>query len=247
MKIVPVLVAALLASACGQPPLPVEPGVSLELAEHRAAILSNIHYALRFKIPRDSSADIAAMGNIHFDLSENTRPLQLDFRETNERINRLTVNGKLTPYEFRDEHIVIPGSALRVGRNSIEIDFIAGSSSLNRNPDYLYTLFVPDRARTAFPLFDQPDLKATYELTLDLPAEWVALSNAPVASIKREEKRAEYRFATTDLMSSYLFSFVAGKFETITRERRGRFCSMRTGWVTACSRQIFAIWRAGSS
>ena len=56
-----------------------------------------------------------------------------------------------------------------VGENLVEIEFIAGSTSLNRNPQFLYTLFVPDRARTAFPLFDQPDLKATYDLTLQLP------------------------------------------------------------------------------
>ena len=32
--------------------------------------------------------------------------------------------------------------------------------------------FVPDRARTAFPLFDQPNPKARYTLTLTMPADW---------------------------------------------------------------------------
>jgi aminopeptidase N len=81
---------------------------------------------------------------------------------------------------------------------------------------------VPDRARTAFPLFDQPDLKATYDLALTVPAGWTAMSNAPVGSIVEGVEKTEYEFLTTDLISSYLFSFVAGKFETIEREISGR-------------------------
>jgi len=121
---------------------------------------------------------------------------------------------------------VIPGSELVVGSNDIEIDFVAGESSLNRNAEFLYTLFVPDRARTAFPLFDQPDLKATYELTLSVPAQWQAMSNAPLVSVREHDARSDYRFGSSDLISSYLFSFVAGKFESVTQERSGRSMTM---------------------
>ncbi|MEJ7664802.1 MAG: hypothetical protein WKG07_37460 [Hymenobacter sp.] len=52
----------------------------------------------------------------------------------------------------------------------MHIGLNAGDLSLNRNPDYLYTLLVPDRARTVVPVFDQPNLKATLTLSLTVPA-----------------------------------------------------------------------------
>jgi len=213
-------------AACSQPVDDVEPGVSLALAEHRAATVSNINYDLHFDIPDAVSEPISAAAKIGFDLSDTSRALQLDFRESADKIHSVTVNGEASGFEFRDEHIVIPAHEVIAGRNTIDIAFEAGSSSLNRNPDYLYTLFVPDRARTAFPLFDQPDLKATFDLSLGLPAEWTAMANAPVETSTRSGPGTIVRFEASDLISSYLFSFVAGRFETVTRIVDGREMTM---------------------
>jgi len=204
----------------------VTTGVSLELAHHRASILSDINYHLRFEIPEASDEPIDGFVAISFVLADDSSELQLDFREAADKIRGVLTNGQTSAYRFLNEHIVIPKSELIVGANRIEIEFVAGSSSLNRNPDYLYTLFVPDRARTAFPLFDQPDLKATYDLTLTIPTGWDALSNAPIRSIEKDANRTEYTFLRSDLLSSYLFSFVAGKFSSITQERSGRTMTM---------------------
>ena len=65
----------------------------------------------------------------------------------------------------------------RSGENTVEIAFTAGDQSLNRNDSFLYTLLVPERARTLFPCFDQPDMKALYTLSLEVPADWKAVSN----------------------------------------------------------------------
>jgi aminopeptidase N len=207
-------------------PVDIERGVSLELAQHRASIISGLNYRLAFHIPAEHDAEIAASVSIDFDLSDNAEPLQLDFREDAGNVAAVTANGRESAYQFRQEHIIVPPSELQVGRNTVDIEFIAGSSSLNRNPEYLYTLFVPDRARTAFILFDQPDLKATFELTLNIPAGWEAMANAPVKSIEKSAGRAEYRFERSDLIPSYLFSFVAGKFESVTQERNGQAMTM---------------------
>lgn len=201
-------------------------GVSLELAQHRARTISEVHYRLRFDIPEVVDADIEGFVAISFVLEGDGSELQLDFRETSDRIHSVLSNGETSAYRFENEHIVIPESELSIGANEIVIEFTAGSSSLNRNSEYLYTLFVPDRARTAFPLFDQPDLKATYALTLNIPAGWNALSNASIASIEHDGDRTEYSFSESDLISSYLFSFVAGKFDTVTQERNGRSMTM---------------------
>jgi len=221
-----ILLVALVASIACTSTVPMEPtvvsGVSWNLSQHRSKTLSKIHYRLHFDIPENIDQDIHARLQLSFDINSRSKPLQLDFTGPEESITKLLSNGIKTAFEVRNEHIVVPTSALRKGHNVIDIEFVAGQSSLNRNPEFLYTLFVPDRARTAFPLFDQPDLKAKYDLTLLLPPQWTALSNAPLLSVQRDEKSARYQFATSDLTSSYLFSFVAGKFKTVTRSRGDR-------------------------
>lgn len=198
------------------------PGVSLELARHRAEAVADVNYELAFSIPDNQDADIAGSLVVTFVLSNERSPLQLDFREDPDNISRVVVNGAESEFRFEHEHIVIPENEIVAGSNRVEIEFIAGSTSMNRNPEFLYTLFVPDRARTAFPLFDQPDLKATYDLTLLVPEGWTAMANAPVQSVEQKGHQTKVRFDRSDLISSYLFSFVAGKFETVEREVKGR-------------------------
>lgn len=215
-----------LLAACSQPATEIEPGVSLELALDRAERVSSVNYALRFVVPMDADEDIDGFAQISFTLTRSDEPLLLDFREEANHLHNVSSNGEHVAIDFRNEHLVISPDNLEIGENIIEIEFTAGSTSLNRNPEYLYTLFVPDRARTAFPLFDQPDLKATYDLTLEIPSHWTAMSNAPVAAVDEQDERSEIRFERTDLIPSYLFSFVAGKFETVERESSGRQLTM---------------------
>ena len=82
---------------------------------------------------------------------------------------------------IQNEHIVIPAALTKAGENTVDIVFTAGDQSLNRNDEFLYTLLVPDRARTLFPCFDQPDMKALYTLSLEVPMTWKAVSNTHIA------------------------------------------------------------------
>lgn len=208
-------------------PLAVEAGVSLELAKARADAILDVNYALTFRVPADAKAPISAKEVLTFKLGPIAGDLQLDFRETKDRLESVRVNGAQVEIVHRAEHLILPARALKAGDNMIEIDFIAGDTSLNRNPDYVYTLFVPDRARTAFPVFDQPNIKATYDLVLDLPENWVALGNGLLAQSEvTEGGRRIHTFARSDRLSSYLFSFVAGEFETVTRHVNGRQMTM---------------------
>ena len=199
----------------------IEPGVSLELAQFRKANISNITYELYFNLPAERSETIDAQATISFDLKEVGHDVQLDFRETDDHLHSLSINGEQVQITFVNEHIILPADHLTSGTNTVDIDFTAGESSLNRNPDYLYTLFVPDRARTAFPLFDQPDLKAVFDLTLEIPKHWEAIANAPINYEHESDSTKTLNFAPSDLISSYLFSFVAGDFEKITQSIDG--------------------------
>lgn len=217
------LLTLMLGSSCfGATTMPLESGVSLTLAQARSAAISELSYSLHIRVPGDPARPLHGSVGLKFVLARSETDLQIDFRHGEEQVLAVRSQGKDLPYTVDKEHIVLPAQALAAGRNAIEIDFESPQDSVNRNPEFLFTLFVPDRARNAFPLFDQPDLKARYRLTLDLPSEWRAMSNAVLESEHVAGERRVLRFAATDPMSSYLFSFVAGKFEEVTRQIDGR-------------------------
>ena len=212
------LFIAIGAVACGPQGPSVEDGVSRELAEYRHAQLSELRYAVGFRIPEDRDARVSGRETISFQLKRKA-PLQLDFRPDGEAVLSLTVNGKPVEADCRNEHIVLDRRYLKKGLNTLELDFLAGDRSLNRNAEYLYTLFVPDRARTVFPCFDQPDLKGRYALTLDLPAGWEAVANGAELSRNESPARTRVSFRETPPLSTYLFAFTAGKWRKETRLR----------------------------
>ncbi|RAJ35482.1 M1 family metallopeptidase [Pedobacter cryoconitis] len=191
----------------------VENGVSRSLALYRKAVLTAIHYTLELDIPAEKNKGIAAHEILNFKLSSVRTPLQLDFKEDPAKISLLTINGKTAPVTHSKEHLILLPEFLKKGDNEVRILFRAGDGALNRNTDYLYTLFVPDRARTVFPCFDQPDLKATYTLTLHLPKDWKAIANAELKDTVQKQERKTYHYKTSDLLSTYLFAFAAGKFQ----------------------------------
>jgi len=156
---------------------------------------------------------------------------------TSENINYLP-EAKSNNVVFCNEHIIIPPDMIIKGDNKVTIIFTAGNQSLNRKDSFMYTLFVPDRARTAFPCFDQPDLKAKFSLSLNVPSDWKAVSNTTLKSLGNglnfinkslpqilvknikladtSEDKMVYNFSETKPLSTYLFSFVTGKFQKVT-------------------------------
>ena len=188
-------------------------GVSFGLAEHRKKTIKNVEYNLFFDIPSKIEKCVSGEANILFDVEEKENII-LDFKSDLTQINMAIVNGDFSDVITMNEHIIIPANDVVVGRNNIVIYFEAPSTSLNRRDDMMYTLLVPDRARTLFPCFDQPNIKAKFSLKLAIPDGWRAVSNG---SIKRSERIEETRsrmfeFHQTEPISTYLFSFVAGKF-----------------------------------
>ncbi|MEG2278193.1 MAG: M1 family aminopeptidase [Odoribacter sp.] len=198
-----------------------ERGVSRELALQRKAEIKDLRYALKFWIPQTKSERVTGVVNLSFSLEE-ARQVVLDFREGTESLKSVKVNGREVVAEVVNEHIVISAEEMKAGRNGVEIDFVAGDQSLNRNDEYLYTLLVPDRARTLYPCMDQPDLKALFSLELEIPAGWTAVSNTLAVEDTLVEGRKRIVFAQTEPLSTYLFSFVAGRLSHISETRDGR-------------------------
>ena len=200
---------------------PPEPGIPLTVAEERAQRVSDLRYDLHFSIPAAQASAVTGRVAITFQLKDATRPLALDFTPPKGVRSVRAGTSTITPATVTD-HIVLAAKNLREGRNEITIEFVAGDAALNRNPDFLYTLFVPARAHLTFPCFDQPDLKARWTLGLDVPAGWEAVANGAETARREADGRVHLTFAETEPLSTYLFAFAAGRFSIETAERGGR-------------------------
>ena len=90
------------------------------------------------------------------------------------------MNGQPASTEIQNGHVELPAKLLKLDENVVVIDFKApvapAGKAITRFEDkddgseYIYTLFVPMDADMAFPCFDQPDLKAKFQLTVTAPA-----------------------------------------------------------------------------
>ncbi len=220
---------------------PVEPGVSLALAKWRAANYSDVRYKLNITLEKGAPLMKGEI-EIRVNLTEEgaKSPLVLDWRTTqftNDKdkpfANVVGVNDALDILsQINNEHILIPNGLLKAGENVIKIQFASpiktSGSAITRYVDkedgaeYVYSLFVPSDASTAFPVFDQPDLKARFQLYVIAPKDWKVVSNTgsvatkfnfgrTIGNIEKSEGNS-FIFEETKPISTYVFAFAAGDF-----------------------------------
>lgn len=77
------------------------------------------------------------------------------------------------------------------------------------------TQFEAADARRAFPCWDEPEAKASFDVTLVVGSNLSAISNMPVISKKKTGTKTVYRFDKTPVMSTYLLYLGVGDFEYI--------------------------------
>ncbi len=162
-------------------------GIPRELAQERAAMISNVHYELSFDLT-DRKDAAPGTERLRFTLKKGG-PILLDYRGDNP--HHLVINGQATPVESENGHIVLPGSTLRVGENLVSLEFDAAmgpsGKAITRYEDkedgnvYFYTLFVPMDASMAFPCFDQPDLKGRFQLSVIRLTSDLVVANSEIA------------------------------------------------------------------
>jgi aminopeptidase N len=241
-----ILAAILAVAACGRtsPMSDPEPGVARALAEARAVAVRDLRYTVHFELPAARDSAVRGRVEARFDWNGDGEDVVLDFRAPAVQVGVVTVDGDTVTPTLVPDHVVIP--AVASGPHTVAVEFTSTDAALNRNEEFLYTLFVPDRASTAFPVFEQPDLKARYTVSLGLPAAWDAVSNG--ALVSRDSRVAPgrhlLRFAETAPISTYLLSFAAGKLQRVSAERGGRTFTMfhRETDVARVSRNADAIF-----
>ena len=238
--------AALNAGARNAQPDAAGQGVPRELARLRASHYRDVRYSLDITLAPGAET-LKGREKISVTLDDAAGDLVLDWRvikgdvDPRTRIGGMKVNGRaVEDAQFRDEHIRIPRAYLSAGANTIELEFespvSASGSAVTRYLDredkseYVYTLFVPSDASTAFPCFDQPDLKARFTLRMTAPEKWRVISNTEGVALPEFDETSGglpqsppagmmwHSFRETEPISTYQFAFAAGPFEEFKDE-----------------------------
>ncbi|KAK3321826.1 peptidase family M1-domain-containing protein [Apodospora peruviana] len=96
---------------------------------------------------------------------------------------------------------------------------VPAAASVPRDEQFHYMLstqFESCDARRAFPCFDEPNLKATFDFAIEIPDDQVALSNMPKKDCKPVGKNKKLvSFETSPVMSTYLLAWAVGDFEYV--------------------------------
>ncbi|WP_328466392.1 aminopeptidase N [Actinoplanes sp. NBC_00393] len=82
---------------------------------------------------------------------------------------------------------------------------------------YLYQHLFINNAGRVLPSFDQPDLKASFRVSVTAPPEWIVATNGTLVS----RNGGRWEFAPTKRISTYLASLVAGPYHVVTDEHDG--------------------------
>ena len=137
------------------------------------------------------------------------------------RVHSAVLNGHAIDVSGYDESRGIPLEAL-AQRNVLVVSadcyYSNTGEGLHRFVDpvdgevYLYSQFETADAKRMFACFDQPDLKATFDVTVTAPAHWQVISNGATTSIEDRDGARVHTFATTAPMSTYLVALIAGPY-----------------------------------
>jgi aminopeptidase N len=218
------------------------PNLTREQAVERAALVTVANYRIVLDLTDDSGKpsertfrsvttvefDALAGADTYIDLAADT-------------VHSATLNGRDIDVSGYDEFTGIPLSGL-ADRNVLVVEadcyYSNTGEGLHRFVDpvdgevYLYSQFETADAKRMFACFDQPDVKAAFDITVTAPAHWEVVSNGATISVEDDRAAKRHIFTPTPRMSTYLVALIAGPYarwdDTYTDEHGdiplGLFC-----------------------
>jgi len=202
--------------------------ISQQQAQSRSERVSDVSYQLDFTLTGES--EFSGITNVNFTLSDTDSPLTLDLNQA--RVKSFTINGHKIYPRYNGNYFTLNPGLLISGSNTIEVAYTRKHSTngegLHRFVDpidekvYLYSHFEPAAAQQMFALFDQPDLKASYQLTVTAPKEWVVVSAMKEQSITATGENNRWHFPASPRLSPYNFSLHAGPYH-VWQDNSGKY------------------------
>jgi aminopeptidase N len=182
--------------------------------------ISNITYALSIDLVSNPDAYQGKVTTT-FELSSNNKELTIDF--TGGSVSAVELNGAPVEVNYNGYFVTLPAASLQQGSNTLHIDYAhpydQDGTGLHRFTDpedgltYLYTYLWPYYSNRLFPNFDQPNLKANYEMTVKAKGDWQVVSSMMEDSIVEDGENKVWHFPLSKKFSSYIFSLHAGPYK----------------------------------
>lgn len=194
------------------------PNLTRDQAAERAASVTVVNYRIALDLTdgsgKPSERTFRSTTTVTFDALAGSDTV-IDIAAAT--IHSATLNGRGLDVSAYDEAVGVTLTGLD-GHNTVEIDaqcyYSNTGEGLHRFVDpvddevYLYSQFETADAKRMFACFDQPDLKATFDITVTAPSHWQVISNGATTSVRD----GVHTFATTPKMSTYLVALIAGPY-----------------------------------
>jgi aminopeptidase N len=145
-------------------------------------------------------------------------------------VREITLNGAPVSLDaFDGDRITLTGLAAdNVLRVTADCAYSHSGEGLHRFTDpvdgrvYLYSDLETFDAHRIYACFDQPDMKATYQLAVTAPAEWEVVSNmAPESTEPAAGEAVRWHFPATPVMPTYITAVAAGPYHVVRDEHDG--------------------------
>ncbi|CAN7434313.1 aminopeptidase N [Massilia sp. LjRoot122] len=194
----------------------------------RSARVSNVDYVLDFTLTGKES--FAGTTTASFDLKDTDSALTIDLDKAT--VKSVTVNGKQVATRYNNWFITLAPEDLVKGRNTVTISYerlhSTNGEGLHRMVDpvdnrvYTYSHFEPAAAHQMFAVFDQPDLRATYTVTVNAPGDWHVITATRESAVADAAGGKRWTFPKTKSLSPYNFSLHAGPYQ-VWEDKSGKY------------------------
>lgn len=194
--------------------------LTLKQAQQRFQQVQNVRYHLEFQFTEKENF-YTGVSEIHFDFKPQSEDLLLDYFKGD--VQKLSVNGQQIPINYNGATITVPEENLTEGSNQIQVQFkspfVPDGLGIIRFQDpvdqkvYIYTQLEPFHANSVFPLFDQPDLKATFKMKVTAPKSWQVITSVLESQkVIHNKNQQTWHFPRSAKMSSYVWSLIVGDY-----------------------------------
>jgi aminopeptidase N len=196
-------------------------------AAARSALIKVVSYEVDLDLTQEGGEVFGSVTVIRFDCAAPGSATFLDL--TAPAVREITLNGTPVGLDaFDGDRIALDGlAASNVLRVAADCAYSRSGEGLHRFTDpadervYLYSDLETFDAHRMYACFDQPDMKASYELAVTAPADWVVVSNmAPESSIEDGAAR-RWHFPPTPVMPTYITACAAGPYHAVRDEHDG--------------------------